>query len=89
MNIKPLGNRAVVKMIESKSVTKSGIILPSSTQEQPQVALVEEMGTASDNAVPISPGDKVIVSKYAGTDVKIDNANYMILRYDDILAIIE
>lgn len=88
MNIKPLGDRVVIKMIEPESVTKSGIILPSNTQEQPQIALVVEIGK-TERAAPVSPGDKVIISKYKGTDVKIDNENYMILRFDDILAIVK
>ncbi len=95
MTIKPLADRVVIKMTEAEETTKSGIILAGNAKEKPQVAEVTAVGEGKydDNGkfVPmnVKVGDKVLISKYAGTEVKIDGVEYTILRQDDILAIVE
>lgn len=92
--LKPLGDRVVVKMIESEETTKSGIILTSSAKEKPQIAKVIEVGPGIDVdgktvKMEVSKNDKVVVSKYAGTEIKYEGEDYIILRQGDILAIVE
>lgn len=92
--IKPLEDRILVKMKEGEETTKSGIILTSNSQEKPQIAEVVEVGPGKKIDGKIEPvcvkkGDNVIVSKYAGTEVKYEGAEYIILRQDDLLAIVE
>lgn len=92
--IKPLGNRVLVKMKEGEETTKSGIILASSAQEKPQIAEVIEVGPGYKidgklEPMDVKKGDNVIVSKYAGTEVKYEGVEYIILKQDDILAIVE
>lgn len=92
--IKPLQDRVVLKMIENEETTKSGIILSSGAKEKPQVAEIIEVGPGGEiDGKPVKmyvkKGDKVIVSKYAGTEVKIDGEKYIIVKQDDILAIVE
>lgn len=90
MNLKPLADRVVIKMVEAEETTKSGIVLPGSAKEQPQVAEVVAVGPGSSETImEVSVGDKVITSKYAGTEVKYDGQEYKILKQDDILAIVE
>ena len=94
MTLKPLSDRVVVKMIELEETTKSGIILPGTAKEKPQVAEVVAVGpgaTKDGVLVPmtIKVGDKVITSKYSGTEVKLGNDEYVIVREDDILATID
>ena len=94
MNIKPLADRVVIKMTEAEETTKSGIILAGSAKEKPQIAEVVAVGpgaTVDGQLVPmeLAIGDKVLMSKYAGTEVKLDGQEYIILRQDDILAKIE
>ncbi len=94
MNIKPLADRVVIKMTEAEETTKSGIILAGSAKEKPQIAEVVAVGpgaTVDGKIVPmeLAIGDKVLMSKYAGTEVKLDGQEYIILRQDDILAKIE
>ncbi len=94
MNIKPLADRVVIKMTEAEETTKSGIILAGSAKEKPQIAEVVAVGpgaTVDGKTVPmeLKIGDKVLMSKYAGTEVKLDGQEYIILRQDDILAKIE
>ncbi|MGE5614853.1 MAG: co-chaperone GroES [Bacillota bacterium] len=95
MKIKPLGERVVIKMMESEEVTKGGIILPGSAKEKPQVAEVVAVGPGGiddkgrEIKMEVKVGDKVLISKYAGTEVKIDNQEYTILKQSDILAIVE
>jgi len=91
MNIKPLADRVVIKMLEAEETTKSGIILASAAKEKPQVAEVVAVGPGGmvdgNNVVmEVQVGDKVLTSKYAGTEVKVDGEEYMILRQSDILA---
>ncbi len=93
MKLKPLGDRVVLKEIEALDTTKSGILLPTNSKEKPQEALVVAVGPGGivdgkEVKMEISVNDKVIYSKYSGTDVKIDNENYIIVRQSDILAIV-
>ena len=94
MTIKPLLDRVVTKMVEAEETTKSGIILANSAKEKPRIAEVIAVGPGGmvdGNQVEmyLKPGDKVIASKYAGTEVKVDDEEYVILRQSDILAIVE
>ncbi|WP_427338036.1 co-chaperone GroES [Caloranaerobacter sp. DY30410] len=93
MKIKPLGDRVVIKKIEVEEKTKSGIVLPSSAKEQPQMAEVIAVGPGITNdekkKEELKVGDKVIFSKYAGTEVKVDGEEYTILKLTDILAVVE
>lgn len=93
MNLKPLGDRVVIKKIEVEEKTKSGIVLPSSAKEQPQMAEVLAIGNDILNDEKkkdqIKVGDKVIFSKYAGTEVKVDGEELTILKLSDILAVVE
>jgi chaperonin GroES len=94
MTIKPLADRVVIKAVEAEETTKTGIILPGSAQEKPQVAEVVAVGPGGlvdgkEIAMTVKVGDKVITSKYSGTEVKCDGVEYNIVRQSDILAIVE
>lgn len=94
MKIKPLADRVVVKMVEAEETTKSGIILTASAQEKPQVAEVLEVGPGglvdgNEVVMNVKVGDRVITSKYSGTEIKLDGQEYIIVRQSDILAIVE
>ncbi|MEG1849113.1 MAG: co-chaperone GroES [Oscillospiraceae bacterium] len=94
MKIKPLADRVVIKMVEAEETTKSGIILAGSAKEKPQIAEVISVGPGGivegkEITMYVKPGDKVMMSKYAGTEVKIDGVEYTILRQSEILAIVE
>ncbi len=94
MNIKPLGDRVVIKMLEREETTKSGIILPTQAQEKPQVAEIVAVGPGGvidgkDVIMEVEVGEHVLVSKYAGTEVKVDDQEYIIVKQGDILAIVE
>ena len=94
MSIKPLADRVVIKMVEAEETTKSGIILTSAAQEKPQVAEVVAVGPGGnvdgkDITMYVKAGNRVITSKYSGTEVKIDGEEYIIVRQGDILAIVE
>ena len=94
MKIKPLGDRVVIKMLESEETTKSGIVLPGTAKEKPQMAEIVAVGPGGvvdgkEIKMEVKVGDKVIISKYAGTEVKFDNQEYTILRQSDILAVVE
>ncbi len=95
MKLKPLADRVVVKMLEAEETTKSGIILTAAAQEKPQVAEVVAVGPGGvdDNGkkipMEVKNGDKVIISKYAGTEIKIDGNEFIIVKQGDILAIAE
>ena len=93
MTLKPLGDKVVVKFIEAEEKTKSGIILTSAAQEKPQVAEIIAVGpgeVVDGKRVPmeVKVGDKVILGKYAGTEVKLDSEEYTVARQSDILAIV-
>jgi len=93
--IKPIGDRVLVQPLEEKETKKGGIIIPDSAKEKPQEGKVVAVGTGktddSGKKVPfeVKKGDKVLISKYGGTEVKIDGENYLIMREDDILGIID
>lgn len=94
MNIRPLGDRVVIKKLEAETTTKSGIVLTGTAKEQPQEAEVIAIGPGAiveGKRIPmeVTVGNKVLYSKYAGTDVKVDGQEYIILKQDDILAIVE
>ena len=94
MNIKPLGDRVVIQKLEAETTTKSGILLTGTAKEQPQEAKVVAIGPGAmveGKRVPmdVQVGNKVLYSKYAGTEVKFEGEEYTILRQDDILAIVE
>lgn len=92
--LKPLGDRVVIETVEKEEKTASGIVLPDSAKEKPQEGHVIAVGTGKVTdkgeriALEVSEGDKVIFSKYAGTEVKYDGKEYLIVRQDDILAVI-
>lgn len=94
MKIKPLADRVVIQMVEAEETTKSGIILSGAAKEKPQVAKIIAVGPGGvvegkEVTMYVKAGDSVLISKYAGTEVKIDGEVYTILRQDDILAIVE
>ncbi|WP_294488583.1 co-chaperone GroES [uncultured Ruminococcus sp.] len=90
MNIKPLMDRVVIKMTEAEETTASGIILAGSAKEKPQVAEVVAVGPGKEGVdMQVKVGNKVLVSKYSGTDVKVDGQEYTILKMEDVLAIVE
>ena len=94
MKLKPLCDRVVIKMVEAEETTASGIILTASAQEKPQVAEIIEVGPGGvvdgkEIKMEVKVGDQVIYSKYAGTDVKIDDEEYIIVKQSDILAVIQ
>lgn len=90
MTIKPLQDRVVVKMLEAEETTKGGIILSGSAKEKPEVAEVLAVGDGKkDVTMTVKKGDKVLISKYAGTNVKLDGEEYIIVKMDDILAVVE
>ena len=92
--LKPLTDRVVIKMTESEETTKSGIILAGTAKEKPQIAEVIAVGPGGivdgkEVVMQINVGDKVITNKYSGTEVKLDGEEYIIVRQNDILAIVE
>jgi chaperonin GroES len=94
MTIKPLADRVVIKMVEAEETTKSGIILAGSAKEKPQVAEVISVGPGGmvegkEVTMYVKPGQKVLISKYSGTEVKLDGVEYTIVRQNDILAVVE
>ena len=94
MTIKPLADKVLIKMEEAEDTTKSGIILAGSAKEKPQVAVVVAVGPGGvvegkEITMQVKVGDRVLISKYAGTEVKLDGQEYTILRQNDILAIVE
>ena len=95
MALKPLGDRIVVKPLEAKEKTKSGIIVPDSAKEKPQEGKVVAVGTGrllDDGAVKpleIKNGDRVLYGKYSGTEVSVEETDYLILREEDVLAVVQ
>lgn len=93
--IKPIGDRVLVQPLEEKETKKGGIIIPDSAKEKPQEGKVVAIGTGktdeSGKKIPfeVKKGDRVLISKYGGTEVKIDGENYLIMREDDILGIVD
>ena len=94
MTIKPLADRVLIKLLEAEEKTASGIILPDAAKEKPQVAEVVALGPGgmvdgNEVVMTLKVGDKVIASKYAGTEVKVEGEEFTLLRQSDILAIVE
>ena len=94
MKIKPLGDRVLIKSVEAEEKTKSGIVLPGSAQEKPLMAEVKAVGPGGvvdgkEITMYVKDGDIVIYSKYAGTEIKIDGEELMLVRQSDILAVVE
>ena len=94
MSIKPLADRVVIKMVEAEETTKSGIILTGAAKEKPQVAEVIAVGPGGnvegkEFTMYVSVGDRVLISKYSGTEIKLDGQEYIIVRQNDILAVVE
>ena len=94
MTLKPLTDRVVVKMVEAEETTKSGIVLASAAKEKPQIAEIIAVGPGgmvdgNEVKMEVKVGQKVIMSKYAGTEVKLDKEEYIIVKQSDILAVVE
>jgi chaperonin GroES len=95
LNVKPLGDRVLVEAVEEKETKKGGIIIPDSAKEKPTEATVRALGTGKtdDNGkkVPfeVKVGDRILISKYGGTEIKIEGKEYKLLNSDDILAVVE
>ncbi len=94
MKLKPLGDRVIIKMMEAEEKTKSGLILTGSAKEKPEVAQIIEVGPGGlvdgkEVKMTVKKGQKVITSKYSGTEVKVDGEEYTIVRQSDILAVVE
>lgn len=96
MRLRPLGDRVVIKAIEREERTKSGIVLPDTAKEKPQEGLVEAVGngrfieaTGKREPLDVKVGDRVVYAKYAGSEVKLDETEYLILSEKDILAVVQ
>ena len=94
MKLKPLADRVVIQSLESEEVTKGGIVLPGTAKEKPQMAEVLAVGPGGvvdgkEVTMHVKVGDKVIYSKYAGTEVKLDGSEYIVVRQSDILAVVD
>lgn len=94
MHVRPLGARVLLKEIEAQETTKSGIVLPSNAKEKSYIAEVIEVGPGEikdgkEIKMRVKKGDKVLYSRYSGTDIKLDDQEYRIVKQDDILAIVE
>lgn len=96
MRLRPLGDRVVIKAIEREERTKSGIVLPDTAKEKPQEGLVEAVGngrfietTGKREPLDVKVGDRVVYAKYAGSEIKLDEVDYLILSEKDILAVVQ
>lgn len=95
MKVRPLQDRILIKRVEEETKTKGGIIIPDSAKEKPQEGLVVSVGPGkvNENGTRVAPdvktGDRILFGKYSGTDIKIDGVEHLILREDDVLAVIE
>jgi chaperonin GroES len=95
LNVKPLGDRVLVEAVEEKEVKKGGIIIPDTAKEKPMESIIVAVGTGKTDddgkKIPfeVKKGDRVLVSKYGGTEIKLDGKEYKILNSDDLLAILE
>ena len=94
MKIRPFADRVVIKKVEAEEKTASGIVLPGSAKEQPQIAEVVEVGPGGivdgkEIQMELKVGDKVIFSKFAGTEIKLEGQEYIILKQNEVLAVVE
>lgn len=95
VSIKPLGNRILVQRIESKETTKGGIILPETAQQKKEMAKVIAVGTGSrtkenqEIPIPVAVGETILLDKYAGQEVTLDDEEYLIVRVDDVIAVVK
>ena len=94
MKIRPLGDRVVIKKLEAEETTKSGIVLPGSAKEKPQEAEIVAVGPGGvvdgkEIKMEVKVGDVVLFSKYSGNEIKVDGQEFLILKQDDILAVVE
>lgn len=94
MKIKPLADRVLIKSLEVEETTKSGIVLPGTAKEKPQIAEIIAVGPGGlvdgkEVKMEVKVGDRVLISKYAGTEVKVDEEEYTIVRQSDILAVVK
>ena len=94
MNIKPLADRVVIRFVEAEETTKSGIILAAAAKEKPQIAEIVAVGPGGmvdgkEIAMYVKVGDKVLITRYGGTEVKLDGVEYTIVRQNDILAVVQ
>ena len=94
MTIRPLFDRVVVKSVDSEEITKSGIVLPGAAKEKPQMAEVVAVGPGGnvdgkEITMQVKVGDKVIYSKYAGNEIKLDGSEFVVIRQSDVLAVVE
>jgi len=95
MSIRPLQDRVVIKRLDNETTSPGGILIPDHAKEKPIIAEVIAVGSGKPlsngeiRAITVKPGDKVLIGKYAGTDVKIDGVEHVVLREDDILGILE
>lgn len=93
MKLNPIGERIVIRKLEKEETTASGIVLPTSAQEQPQYAEVtaisDKISNNEDYKDAVKIGDRVIYSKYSGTDVKLDGEEYIVIKIEDVLAVVE
>lgn len=87
MEVRPLGDRVLVKMVEEQQRTQSGIYIPDTAKDKPQTGLVVAVGDGED--VKVKEGQRVLFAKFAGTEIKIDNVEHLILSAEDILAVVE
>jgi len=95
LNVKPLGDRVLVEPVEEKETKKGGIIIPDSAKEKPTEGVIRALGTGKTDddgkkvAFEVKVGDRVLISKYGGTEIKLDGKEYKLLNSDDLLAIID
>ena len=89
VNIKPLADRVLIEPVEAETTTASGIIIPDTAKEKPQKGVVVAVGPGTkDDAITVKVGDTVLYGKYAGTELRLENTDYLIMRESDILAIV-
>ncbi len=95
INVKPLGDRVLIEQVEEKETKKGGIIIPDTAKEKPSEGIIVALGTGKtdDNgkkvAFEVKKGDRVLISKYGGTEIKLDGKEYKLMNVDDILAVID
>lgn len=95
INVKPLGDRVLIEQVEEKETKKGGIIIPDTAKEKPSEGIIVALGTGKTDdsgkkvAFEVKKGDRVLVSKYGGTEIKLDGKEYKLMNVDDILAVIE